>query len=121
MGNTENAFRNMFFAMMTQLFNQFMGNNQEPQPQQPQQPHQPKPEVVRLAQTTPLVPTITQPKVIKKLKCTPEDNLQCTPQGQDHLYQYKWTCVSRSLRVSRVQTCIDSCIGEGVGKPKNAH
>ncbi|KAH1046467.1 hypothetical protein J1N35_037251 [Gossypium stocksii] len=35
LGATRNAFRNIFFTMMTQMFDQFMGNTQAPQPQQP--------------------------------------------------------------------------------------
>lgn len=31
--NAGNAFRNMFFTMMTQLLDQFMGNKQKQQPQ----------------------------------------------------------------------------------------
>ncbi|KAA3478069.1 Chaperone surA [Gossypium australe] len=103
MGNLGNEFMNVFFTMMTQLFDQFIGNNQEPQPQ---------PEVVRLTHPAPLVPTMDSLKVdsvreiwkrgayeflgdkgddpivveqwlshfcrvIKELKCTSEDSLRC--------------------------------------------
>ncbi|KAH1031531.1 hypothetical protein J1N35_043705 [Gossypium stocksii] len=60
--NTGNAFRNMFLIMMAQLFDQFMGNEQEQQPQQLQHPPQPQPKVVHLAQHAPSMLAATPPK-----------------------------------------------------------
>ncbi|KAK5775386.1 hypothetical protein PVK06_043270 [Gossypium arboreum] len=54
-----NAFRNVVFTMMTQMFDLFMGNTQAPQPQQPQQPQL---EAIHPTQPTPLVPIVTPPK-----------------------------------------------------------